>query len=84
MTSRYALTAAQWPKLEGILPGKAGDRGRTVAGHRTFVNGVMWVLRSGAHGKHLPDRYGNWKSIPRRFTCWAKAGIWERIYAVLM
>ena len=84
MTSRYELTAAQWRKIEGRLPGKVGDRGRTAADNRTFVNGVMWVLRSGAHWKHLPERYGNWNSVHRRFTRWAKAGIWEQIFAMLM
>jgi transposase len=84
MTSRYELTAAQWRTIEAILPGKAGDRGRTAADNRTFVNGVMWVLRSGAHWKHLPERYGHWKSVHKRFTRWAKAGVWERILAMLM
>jgi transposase len=84
MTSRYELTAAQWRKVEGIRPGKVGDRGRTAVDHRPFVNGVMWVLRSGAHWKHLPARYGTWKSVQRRFTRWAKAGMWERIFAMLM
>ncbi len=84
MTSRYELTAAQWRKIEGILPGKAGDRGRTAADNRTFVNGVMWVLRSGAHWKHRAARYGHWKSVPKRLTRWAKAGVWERLVAMLM
>jgi transposase len=84
MTSRYELTAAQRRTIEGTLPGKAGDRGRTAADNRTFVNGVMWVLRSGVHWKHLPKRHGNWKSMPKRFTRWAKLGIWERILAMLM
>ena len=44
----------------------------------------MWVLRSGAHWQHLPERYGNWKRMHKRFTRWAKAGIWERIFALLM
>jgi transposase len=84
MTSRYELTAAQWRGIEAILPGKAGDRGRTAADNRAFVNGVMWVLRSGAHWKHLPERYGHWKSVHKRFTRWAKAGVWERILTMLM
>jgi transposase len=84
MTSRYELTAAQWRTIEAMLPGKAGDRGRTAADNRTFVNGVTWVLRSGAHWKHLLERYGNWKSVHKRFTRWAKAGVWERIFAMLM
>ena len=84
MTSRYELTAVQWRRIEAMLPGKAGDRGRTAGDNRTFVNGVMWVLRSGAHWKHLPERYGNWKSVHKRCTRWAKAGVWERIFAMLM
>ena len=84
MTSRYELTAAQWRRIEAILPGKAGDRGRTAAANRAFVNGVMWVLRSGAHWQHLPERYGPWKSVHTRLTRWAKAGVWERIFTMLM
>ena len=74
MTSRYELTAAQWRKIESILPGKAGDRGRTAADNRMFVNGVMWVLRSGAHWKHLPERYGNWKTCINGLPAGPKRG----------
>src|SRR5215203_1670800 len=84
MTKRYELTKAQWhKKIEDLLPGKAGDRGRTAADNRTFVNGVLWVLRSGAYWCHLPECYGNWKSTHKRFTRWAKAGVWEEIFKVL-
>jgi transposase len=84
MTSRYELTAAQWRKIEGILPGKVGDRGRTAADHQPFVTGVMWVLRSGAHWKPLPERDGNWKSVHKRLTRWAETGVWARVLAMLM
>jgi len=46
MPKRYELTEAQWHKIGDLLPGKPGDRGRTAADNRTFVNGVLWVLRS--------------------------------------
>lgn len=49
MPRRYELTAAQWNKIEDLLPGKEGDRGRTARDNWTFVNGVLWVLRSGAY-----------------------------------
>ena len=45
-----------------LLPGKTSDPGRTAADNRLFVNGVLWVLRSGAHWHDLPERYGKWKS----------------------
>ena len=46
---RYELTAEQWRRIEGLLPGKLGDPGRTGVDNLRFVNGVLWVLRSGAH-----------------------------------
>jgi transposase len=84
MAKRYELTGAQWKRLEPLLPGKAGDPGRTAADNRLFVNGVLWVLRSGAHWCDLPERYGKWKSLHQRFGRWAKAGVWERVFEALI
>jgi len=89
--NRYELSAPQWRKIEGFLPGRQGTVGVTARDNRTFVNSVLWVLRSGAHWKHLPVEYGNCqmtgvskKSAHKRFTRWAKAGIWERIFRSLL
>ena len=81
---RYELSASQWRKIEGILPGRKGSVGVTAKDNRLFVNGVLWVLRSGAHWKHLPAYYGNWKSVHKRFTRWSESGIWERIFEMLL
>ena len=83
MVKRYELTDVQWQRIEGLLPGKVTDPGRTGVDNRLFVNGVLWVLRSGAHWHDLPERYGKWKSVHTRFSRWAKAGVWERIFKVL-
>lgn len=48
---RYELSASQWRKIEGFLPGRPGHVGVTAKDNRTFVNGVLWVLRSGARWK---------------------------------
>lgn len=84
MGKRYELSDEQWARMASLLPGKAGDPGRTAADNRLFVNGVLWVLRSGAHWHDLPERYGKWKSVHKRFTRWAKAGRWERVFATLI
>ena len=83
MVGRYELSEAQWLKIESLLPGKAGDPGRSGKDNRLFVNAVLWVLRSGAAWPDLPERYGKWKSIHTRFARWAKAGVWERVFTVL-
>ncbi len=83
MVARYELTDDQWDRIEELLPGKSGDPGRTGADNRGFVNGVLWVLRSGAHWHDLPERYGKWKSVHKRFSRWAATGVWERVFEAL-
>jgi transposase len=84
MAKRYELSDAQWKRIEQLLPGKAGDRGVTAKDNRAFVNSVLWVLRSGARWSDLPERYGKWKSVHKRFTRWSKAGVWQRVFDSLI
>ncbi len=70
-------------RIASLLPGKAGDPGRTGSDNRLFINGCLWVLRSGAHWRDLPERYGKWKTVHRRFSRWCHAGIWERVFEAL-
>lgn len=80
---RYELSTAQWEQIRVLLPGKASDPGRAGSDNRLFVNGCLWVLRSGAHWCDLPERYGNWKTVHRRFSRWCHAGVWERVFTAL-
>jgi transposase len=84
MAKRYELTEEQFETIRDILPGKAGDPGRTAEDNHRFINGVMWVLRSGAHWKDMPERYGNWNSTHKRFSRWAKSGVWEAVFKRLL
>src|SRR5471030_3559995 len=81
---RYELNAAQWARIAPLLPGKVSDPGRTGSDNQLFVNGCLWVLRSGAHWHDLPERYGKWKTLHKRFTRWAKAGVWDEVFASLI
>ena len=83
MAKRYELSNAQWERVRDLLPGKPGDPGRTAADNRLFVNAVLWVLRSGARWSDLPERYGKYKTVHKRFMRWAENGVWERLFAVL-
>jgi putative transposase len=80
---RYELSEEQWLRIEPLLPGRAGDPGRSGSDNRLFVNGCLWVLRSGAHWCDLPERYGRWKTVHKRFSRWAHAGVWERVFGAL-
>ena len=77
---RYELSDVQWERIKDLLPGRLESVGRTAADNRVFVNGVLWVLRSGALWHDLPERYGKYKSVHKRFIRWANSGVWEKVF----
>ena len=77
---RYELKDADWTRLAPLLPGKVGDAGRSAADNRLFVNAVLWIARSGAPWRDLPERFGPWNSVYRRFRRWAQKGVWQRVF----
>ena len=80
----HELSDSPWDWIEGLLPGRPGWVGITVKDNQSFVNGVLWVLRSGAEGKDLPAQFGTWKSVHKHLTLWAKSGIWQSIFQELL
>ena len=79
MGNRGDLTNEQWERLHPLLPPQKPRTGRPALDHRTVLNGILWVLRTGAPWRDLPERYGNWTTVYSRFQRWRKAGVWERI-----
>ena len=77
---RYALRDDQWQRIEGLLPGRPGRRGATAADNRLFVEAVLYRYRAGLPWRDVPERFGDWKNIHRRFSRWSKAGVWERVF----
>ena len=82
-TRRYELTDEQWRQIETLLPGREGCPGGRAEDNRLFVNAVIWIARSGAPWRDLPERFGNWNSVFQRFNRWAKGGVWQRVFEVL-
>ena len=80
---RHEITDDHWGRIKDFLPGQAGDPGVTAVDNRLFVNAVLWIARTGAPWRDLPERYGNWNSVFQRFNRWAKAGHWGRIMKAL-
>jgi transposase len=75
--SRYDLTDFEWRAIQPHLPNKV--RGVPRVDDRRVLNGIFWVLRSGARWADLPARYGPPTTIYNRFNRWRKAGVWDRL-----
>ena len=80
--SRGDLTDAQWQILDPLLPNR-GERGPEIEDKRRTVNGILWVLRTGAPWRDMPERYGNWNSVYVRFSRWSKLGVWDAAFETL-
>ena len=74
---RYDLNDFEWSVIQPLLPNK--PRGVPRVDDRRVLNGIFWVLRSGAPWRDLPERYGPRTTCYNRFNRWRKAGVWDRL-----
>ena len=77
------LTDAEWHRLAPVLPPQKPARGRPRHDHRTVLGGILWVLRSGASWRAMPEEYGSWGTAYKRYRLWCATGLWQRILDVL-
>jgi transposase len=80
--SRGDLTDAEWRIFDSLLPDR-GERGPPISEKRRTVNGILWVLRTGAPWRDMPAQYGNWNSVFVRSTRWSKLGVWDAAFGTL-
>jgi transposase len=81
--NRGDLTNTQWERLQPSLPPQKPKTGRPSGDHRRILNGILWMLRTGAPWRDLPERYGPWRTVASRFYRWERAGIWGRLLAAV-
>jgi len=74
---RYEMTDDGYERIEDLLPRQ--QRGGKWADHRTVLNGIFWVLNSGAHWRDMPSRYGKWETVYGRYRRWTREGLFDRI-----
>lgn len=79
--ARYEVMDEQWELLKGLFPKQS--RGGRWLDHRTMLNGMLWILRSGAPWRDLPQRYGKWQSVYDRFNRWRRDGTFDRVLKAL-
>lgn len=78
--STISLKDEQWTKIVKFLRAcphvYVGQEGQC----RRFVEGVLWIARSGAQWRLLPEKYGQWNSVYKRFARWSAQGIWRKLH----
>jgi transposase len=80
------LTDAQWEILDDLIPEpmtRKDGRGRPWKARRAVLNGVLWVLRTGAPWSDVPDRYPSYQTCHRRFQQWVRSGVMKGVLEAL-
>jgi len=80
MLRRHAISDEQWERIKDFLPGRPGTPGRPAPDNRRFVDAVLWIAKTGAPWRDLPERKGNCNSVWRRFDRWARQGVWKAVF----
>ncbi len=80
---RTVLTDAQWHRIALLLPGKKGDPGRSGDDNRRSLEGILWIVRTGSPWRDLPDDFGKWFTVWKRFRRWALNGVFEKVFKAL-
>jgi transposase len=77
------LTDGEWHRVASLLPPQKPTTGRPRHDHRTVLAGILWVVRSGASWRAMPQEYGKWETAYKRNQLWRATGLWPRILAAL-
>jgi transposase len=83
MLCRHEITDAEWDRVKHLFSGQPGQHGGIAIDNRQFINAILWIARTGAAWRDLPDRLGNWNSQWRRFDRWAKNDRFAAIVSAL-
>lgn len=78
MVRRYELSDEAFARVADLLPAN-GRRGAQWHDHRTILNGIFWILHSGAQWRELPERYGPWQTVYWRYNRWRQDGTIDRM-----
>lgn len=82
--SRYDLSDEEFALLEAFLPPeRSGKRGKPYRSHRMVLNGIFWILRSGAPWRYLPECYGPWSTVYGRYRQWKNNGLFQTLLDAL-
>src|SRR5437879_2210320 len=80
---RLVLGDAGWERMAPLIIGRPDQKGSTGRDNRMFVEGVLWIVRTGAPSRDLPEAFGDWNSVFRRFSRWSIKGVWWRIFEAM-
>jgi transposase len=83
MLRRHEMTDTDWNRVKDTLPPENTCEGRPSKPNRTMLNGMIWIGKTGAPWRDLPERYGPWQTVYSRFQLWSKNDVFLKLFKSL-
>ena len=83
MGERIGVSDGEWALIGPLLLSERGRGCRPSGDNRPYFEGMMWMARSGAQWRLLPDEYGKWNSVFRRYRRWVETGVFDALLETL-
>jgi transposase len=79
LNERVGVTDEEWSVIGPLLPSERGRSCRPSQDNRRYFEGMLWIARSGSQWRLLPDEYGKWNSVFRRYRRWVATGVFDAL-----
>lgn len=83
MSKRHTLTDEQWELIEPLIRKKPARTGRPPSDRRLMLDGIFWILSTGAPWRDLPERFGPWQTVYDHFATWRREGVFACVIDAL-
>ena len=78
MSKRHSVSDEEWKRIEPLLP-QQKEFGRPSIDRRKLIDAMLWIFKTGAPWRDLPEHHGNWKTVYNNFCRWRDLGVWENV-----
>jgi transposase len=83
MTYRHEISDRDWERVKDMLPPENKGEGRPSKPNRLMLNGMLWIAKTGAPWRDLPQRYGSWETVYSGFRLWSKSDVFKSLFEAL-
>jgi len=83
MARRHEISDSDWERIKNLLPPENHGEGRPSKPNRDMLNGMLWICKTGAPWRDLPERFGPWNTVYTRYSNWSKDEAFLKLFEAL-
>ena len=80
MLRRHEISDSEWERIKEVLPPENTGEGRPSKPNRIMLDGMLWISKTGAPWRDLPERFGPWQTVYSRFRLWSQKDTFKDLF----